>query len=412
MKRNTSGVAPHSFRVSAALLAALLLLAILSLSLSSCGLLPVFPAEEGDETSAAVTTAVRTPATTQNITVNQYYTPAPPPGEAGTYAYVAEVASPSVVSIITEATSYDKYYGTYVESGAGSGVIFYADGTYAYIITNNHVVEGCTGVKVHTHDSAVYDAEVLGTDWMTDIAVCRIRATGLTVATVGNSSELRLGQEVAAIGNPLGTLGGTVTDGIIGCLARSISVEGVPMTLIQHSAGVSPGNSGGGLFNLYGQLIGIVNAKSAGTGVEDIGFAIPIDLALDRAVQIVNRGYVAGTPYLGLAFSQTSEYGPVVAEYFYNAELSALNQDTIAVGDILQTLGGVTVTETADLRAVLSSVEIGDTLAAELLRPVRYGIGYRYVKYTVNLKVHEYVPEGVTPAEPTDPENTGDINFN
>lgn len=415
MNRQKKEVAPHAFRLSAALIAALLLLSILILSLSSCDLLSALPGEGGDVTTAATTTAAaRGPVATQNITVNQYYTPAPPPSEAGTYAYVAEVASPSVVSIVTEATSYDKYYGTYVESGAGSGVLFYADATYTYIITNNHVVEGCTRVRVFTNDPNCegYDAEVLGTDWTTDIAVCRIAKTGLTVATVGNSTELRLGQEVAAIGNPLGKLGGTVTDGIIGCLARPIAVEGVSMTLIQHSAGVSPGNSGGGLFNLYGQLIGIVNAKSSGTGVEDIGFAIPIDLALDRAVQIVNRGYVSGTPYLGLAFSQTSQYGPVVAEYYYNAELSALNQDTIAAGDILQKLGGVTVTDTADLRAILCAVEIGDTLVAELLRPVRYGIGYTYKSYTVNIKVHEYVPEGVTPEEPSTSENTGDIDFN
>lgn len=388
---------------------------LLAVGLASCDFLP------GDEsTTPALTSSTPTtqPTVTGGINVEQYKTPEIP-DDAGTYAYVAEVASPSVVSIATEAIVYNQYYGNSVESGAGSGVILgeSVDGEYTYIITNNHVVEGYSTITVYMNgDDTAHPAEVCGTDWQTDIAVIRIEGGGFTAATIGNSAELRLGQEVAAIGNPLGLLGGTVTDGIIGCLARTITVEGVSMTLIQHSAGVSPGNSGGGLFNLYGQLIGIVNAKSSGNGVEAIGYAIPIDLALDRAVQIIEQGYVSGTPYLGLTYSQETSSGIVIAEYEYNDELTATGQDPLQAGDILAAVNDVAITEVADLRKVLSTAEVGDTLSAIVLRRVRVSSGffqqYSYVEVEVNLKVHEYTPAGVSaPAEPSAPEDTGDMEF-
>ena len=416
MNKNKTERPRSSFAKSAAFLVLLLLLAIVAVSASSCGPLRI---DRGTETTTPVTTTSDTavPPVTTALSLKQYHVPEAIPNGAGTYAYVAEYASPSVVSIITEAISYDKFYGSYVESGAGSGVIFHADDAYTYIITNNHVVEGYSTITVYTSDPDCpgYTAEVCGTDWTTDIAVVRIKATGLTPATLGNSTELCLGQEVAAIGNPLGTLGGTVTDGIIGCLERSISVEGVSMTLIQHSAGVSPGNSGGGLFNLYGQLIGIVNAKSSGSGVEAIGYAIPIDIAVERAVQLIERGYVSNTPFLGLSYSQSTSYGIVVAEYQYNAELTATNQDTVTAGDILTELDGVAITDVADLRTVLCSVEVGDTVEAVFLHPVRYN-SYQtgYTQYTVNLKIHEYLPEGVEPPapEPETEDPSGDISFN
>ncbi len=411
MNSKSKKTRPTGLRTAAGTVACLLVAAILALSLSSCDLLGRGGDSDGTVTT---TTAMTRPDTTLDITVNQYYTPAPVPDDAGTYAYVAREASPSVVSITTEAISYDKYYGSYVQSGAGSGVIFSADDTYTYIITNNHVIEGASSIKVFTNTEGCpgYSADVMGTDWMTDIAVVRIKKIGLTIAEMGNSRDLKLGQEVAAIGNPLGTLGGTVTDGIVSCLAREISVDGVTMTLIQHSAGVSPGNSGGGLFNLYGQLIGIVNAKSSGTGVEDIGFAIPVDIAVDRALQLTNKGYVSGTPYLGMSFAQSSNYGLVVSGYAYNAELSSTNQDTIEAGHILNSLNGVTITEIADIRTVLCNAKEGDVLTAVMLKPTGSFYG-GYSRYTVSIKVHEYEPTGAsTPDEPSSGETDGDINFN
>lgn len=397
------------------LLALLLTAALLAVCLASCDPSP-------DDPTPPVTTGAPTtqaPITGGGINIDQYKSPEIP-DDAGTYAYVAEVASPSVVSIATEAVVYNQYYGKLVESGAGSGVILGTseDGSYTYIVTNNHVVEGYSTVTVYMNgESTGYPAEVCGTDWQTDIAVLRIAATGFTAATVGNSAELKLGQQVAAIGNPLGLLDGTVTDGIIGCLARTIEVEGVSMTLIQHSAGVSPGNSGGGLFNLYGQLIGIVNAKSSGNGVEAIGYAIPIDLALDRVTQIVEKGYVSGTPYLGLSYSQETVDGILIAGYEYNDELSATGQDTLQAGDILAAINGEAVSSVSDLRKALSTSKVGDTLSVTVLRRVRVSSGifqsYSYVEVEVNMKVHEYIPEGASAStDRTPPENnTGDMEF-
>lgn len=406
MNQNTEHTTRRGRRRSA-VLAFFLAAALLAVSLSSCGLLTL----GGGGGTAPEATGMTRPNATLDVTVRQYYTPEPAPDEAGTYAYVAEVASPSVVSITTEAIAYN---GTYVQSGAGSGVIFYADDTYTYIITNNHVIEGASAVKVYTNDADCpgYSADVMGADWTTDIAVVRIEKTGLTVATMGNSQDLKLGQEVAAIGNPLGTLGGTVTDGIVSCLAREIKVEGVAMTLIQHSAGVSPGNSGGGLFNLYGQLIGIVNAKSSGNGVEDIGFAIPVDIAIDRALQLTNKGYVSGTPHLGISFSKASSYGLVVSSYAYNNELSATNQDEIEAGHILHSLNDVVIEGTADIREALSGARPGDVLTAVMLKPVSGGFFVNYTQYTVTLRVHEYAPAGAAEPEPPSTEDDGNINFN
>ena len=385
------------------LLALLLLTSLLTLTLASCDLLDYTSGGNGTVTTA-VTTAVTTTAQTptvpspSEVTFQQYLTPEIPTG-AGTFAYTAAMAAPSVVSVLTEA---------YVNTGAGSGVVCYVDGDsgYSYVITNNHVVEGYTAVSVVPYNSSEeITAEVVGTDWQTDLAVLRIATTALPAATFGNSTELVVGQQVVAIGNPLGRLGGTVTDGIIGALARRIAVEGVTMTLIQHSAPVSPGNSGGGLFNLYGQLIGIVNAKSTGSGVEGLGFAIPIDLALSRVSEIMTKGYVSGTPFLGLTYG-TSSLGVVVSDYLYNDELLSTNQDTLLYGDILASLDGVTIDAVADVRKVLSNVEIGDSVEAVFYRWKSRG----YVKVTVNLIVHEYVPAGEEATPPDD--DPGDIEFN
>lgn len=385
------------------LVALLLLTSILVLSLASCEFGDYIPGP-GDSSDTTATTAATTTSRLSDVpspgevTFQQYLTPEIP-SDAGTYAYAASVAAPSVVSVLTEA---------YVNTGAGSGVVCYVDETAgcSYVITNNHVVEGYASVAVTPYNSTdKIEAVVVGTDWQTDLAVLRIETTALPAATFGNSSGLVVGQEVVAIGNPLGTLGGTVTDGIVGALARRIAVEGVTMTLVQHSAPVSPGNSGGGLFNLYGQLVGIVNAKSTGTGVEGLGFAIPIDLALSRVSEIITQGYVSGTPFLGITFG-TSSLGVVISDYLYNDELEATNQDTLLSGDILDTLDGVTIDEVADVRKVLSNVEIGDSVAAVFYRRTNRG----YVRVTVNLIIHEYAPAGAEDTTPDD--GSGDIEFN
>lgn len=401
MKQTYAG--RHFFRTSVSFL---LIFCVLAIALTGCNLFSLDGGAGGITTTRSITPGNNTaPKTTQTVDIDQFLSPEIP-SDAGTYAYVARVASSSVVSIVTEAIAYNQYYGNYIESGAGSGVIIHVDTEegYTYIITNHHVVEGYSSITVYPYDSADgYVAEICGTDWLTDIAVIRVKATNFTAAMIGNSQQLVLGQEVAAIGNPLGVLGGTVTNGIISCLARTIELEGVSMTLIQHSAGVSPGNSGGALFNLYGQLIGIVNAKSVATGAEAIGYAIPIDLALDRAVQIIEKGYVSDTPYLGLGYSQESSSGLVISGYEYNDELTAAGLEALKEGDILISLNGEPVTKASDVRSILSTCKIGDLLSADFKRRIATAAGpftyYEYIDVKVNLRIHEYGSGDATAAQ-------------
>lgn len=194
---------------------------------------------------------------------------------------IAKKASPSVVSITTESKTTSSFYGDYVTQGAGSGVIISSDG---YIVTCEHVVSDASTIKVTTSDNKSYNATVIGTDSSSDIALIKINASNLTAAIIGDSGKLTTGEKAVAIGNPLGTLSGTVTEGIVSATARDITIDGRKMSLVQTSAQVSPGNSGGGLFNKYGELIGIVESKSSSdTNAEGLGFAVPSNKAISVA---------------------------------------------------------------------------------------------------------------------------------
>ena len=222
-----------------------------------------------------------------------------------TTAQVAKTVSPSVVVITTEQVVYSQWswYGqSQVESGAGSGVIISSDG---YILTCDHVVSGASNITVTIGDKD-YPATIIGEDSTSDIAVIKIEADGLTPAIVGDSDKLAVGDNVLAVGNPLGELGGTVTSGIVSALNRSVSIQSSSavntMSLIQMDASVSPGNSGGGLFNMNGELVGIVNAKSSSSDAEGLGFAIPINDAIKVAQDLLENGYVTGRPYMGITY--------------------------------------------------------------------------------------------------------------
>lgn len=182
------------------------------------------------------------------------------------YAEVAAKTKPTVVEITTEMASGSAYFQQFIQSGAGSGVIISDDG---YIITNNHVIEGATKITVRLTSGNEHVAELIGADAQADIAVIKINATNkLAYAVIGSSANLAVGEEVLAIGNPLGELGGSVTNGIISALDRELTIDGQTMRLLQTNAAINPGNSGGGLFDMQGKLIAIVNAKSSGTGIE------------------------------------------------------------------------------------------------------------------------------------------------
>lgn len=214
-------------------------------------------------------------------------------GEKKAVAGVVDATLDSVVEIATEQISYKDVFNQYVTAGAGSGVVWTENG---YIVTNYHVVNDTQNITVTLTDGKSLGANVVGYDERTDLAVLKINATGLIPVAVGKSQDLLVGQDVVAIGNPLGSLGGTVTNGIISALGREITIDGEDMVLLQTNAAVNPGNSGGGLFNLYGELIGIVNAKSQGSGIEGLGFAIPSDTAKTVVADLIEYGYVRGRP--------------------------------------------------------------------------------------------------------------------
>ncbi len=312
----------------------------------------------------------------------------------GTYVQVAEAVSPTVVEITTESIVTDSVFwgGNYVTSGAGSGVIISADGT---IITNNHVVSGASTITVRLTDGTEYGATVLGADSDSDIAVIKISAENLPFALIGDSDALKVGEEVVAVGNPLGELGGTITNGIVSALSRDVSIDGTEMTLIQTNAALNPGNSGGGLFNMYGELVGIVNAKSSttasGTSVEGIGFAIPSNTAVNVASELTNYGYVRGRVMLGINYvdvdsSYKAMYYRVGALGVYVAE-SPYNDD-LKVGDRIVAVDGTEVTYGADVKAAIKDRAVGDEIALTVVR------GGKYVDVKVTLR--EYVPTTIT----------------
>ena len=288
---------------------------------------------------------------------------------------IASVASPSVVAITTEQMSSSQTWfgGYYVQSGAGSGVIISQDG---YILTCAHVVSGATSVKVQLNGSdESYDATVVGQDSTSDIAVLKIDATGLTPAVIGDSDALAVGEVAVAVGNPLGTLSNTVTDGIVSALNRQVTVQDNDMTLIQTDASISPGNSGGGLFNANGELIGIVNAKSSYSEAEGIGFAIPINTAMEIGRQLIENGSVArpalGVKIMDVTDAQTAQQLGVSTMGVYVVEVtkgSGADAAGVQAGDRVLAVDDTAVSDSSALKNYLKDKGIGDTVNLQVER--------------------------------------------
>ena len=300
-------------------------------------------------------------------------------GSSLTTEQVADLVSPSVVVITTEQVVYSQWswYGqNQVESGAGSGVIISSDG---YILTCAHVVDGASTITVTIGDKD-YTATLVGEDTTSDIAVIKIDADGLTPATVGNSDSLKVGQSVMAVGNPLGELGGTVTGGMISALNRSVTIQGSSsvntMSLIQMDASVSPGNSGGGLFNMNGELVGIVNAKSSSSDAEGLGFAIPINDAIKVAQELLENGYVTGRPYLGITYlavtdAQTAAQLGVNAYGVYVVEVvkgGPAEKAGLQAGDRIVSVDGTEIASKDDLGTLMQKHAACDTLSITIAR--------------------------------------------
>jgi len=257
-------------------------------------------------------------------------------------------------------------------SATGTGIVFSEDG---YIVTNHHVVEDAVKITVTTHDGSEYTAELVGSDENTDIAVIKIEASGLTPAEFGDSSSVIVGEAALVVGNPLGsTFAETLTTGVISSTARTITINQNTMTLIQTDAAVNPGNSGGPLANSRGQVVGVVNAKISRDDVEGIGFAIPSSTAVRVASDIIDHGYVASRPMLGIIVrSVTSEQaayygleaGITVTEV---SEGSAAAEAGIEVGDKIIAFNGVAVSTSAELNYEKEKCRIGDAATITVMR--------------------------------------------
>ena len=295
---------------------------------------------------------------------------------------VVKSCADSVVEITIETTS--SYYSyQYTSEGNGSGVIISEDG---YILTNNHVIDGANKILVRLRDGTEYEATLIGKDAKTDTAVIKIEETGLKYAILGDSSNLEVGDLAVVIGNPLGELGGTVTSGIISALEREIEIDGKTMNLIQTDAGVNPGNSGGGLFNANGELVGIVTAKSSGIDVENLGFAIPVNDIKSVVDDLVEHGYATNRAFLGVSMKDTAystnspygNYGGLFSMFYgqmqYGAYVDSVLEDSpaekggIKAGDIIVSVDGNVVSTASEVTSAITNCSVGDEIEIGIIR--------------------------------------------
>lgn len=284
---------------------------------------------------------------------------------------IARKVGPSVVGIVSTGEASNGFFTQNYES-SGSGIIISEDG---YIVTNNHVVENAKQIKVILNTNDEYAATLIGTDPKTDLAVLKIEASGLTWATLGNSSSVEVGEPVVAIGNPLGMeLAGTVTKGIISATNRTIEVEGKTFTLLQTDAAINSGNSGGALVNCYGEVIGINSAKLAASGVEGLSFSIPSDVAKPIIEDLIDVGYVQGRPSIGIIGQNITEsmskaYNLDVGILVINVvNDSAAKQAGIQRGDIITECQGEKVKTIEELNAVRDKYKAGDEITLKIIR--------------------------------------------
>ena len=336
------------------------LVLILSIVLSTgCSLLP--SADTSPPSSSAVTTNVTPVVSEWSIT--------PPESQGLTLPSIADVVAkikPSVVAINIKVTGYDIFNQPNTQEGAGSGWIIREDGI---IVTNNHVVEGATSISVTLDDGRTFpvDATTVHTDPLSDLAILKIDATNLPAATLGDSSKLRIGDWVVAIGNSLGE-GTSATSGIVSALDVSLSVTSSQTlyNLIQTDAPINPGNSGGPLVNMAGEVIGITSAKIASVGVEGMGYAISSQEAAPIIEQLVKTGYVV-RPWLGVSLYPVNQF--VLQRYNLAVDKGAFvvnvasgspaDEAGLRVGDVITSFAGKEIDTVDDLIQAIRSAEIG-----------------------------------------------------
>ncbi len=337
-------------------------------------------------------------------------------GFASTFskAQIIELTAPSVVGIDTYYTASSNFgfpfgngsdsgsttdgKGQQVQAGSGSGIILTSDG---YIVTCKHVVDGAETIKVILNDDTEHEAKLIGSDSRSDLAVLKIDAANLSPATLGDSDMLTVGEDVIAIGNPLGELRGTATSGIISALSREVTVENTSMKLIQTDAAISPGNSGGGLFNASGSLVGIVNAKASSSNSEGLGFAIPVSSVKTIISDLIDHGYVLGRAYLGVytqnvtLSSDTNSGNNGFFGNFFGSSASCVQIAQIVSGsaaekaglkanDLILKVNDTTIDSNTTLASVISGFNAGDTATLTIQRDGK--------EQTVSVTFGEYKP--------------------
>ena len=309
-------------------------------------------------------------------TSNSAVTLIPTDGSAMTPSQLYAACVDSVVAITATVESTGIYGNTSAGTSSGSGFILTEDG---YIVSNYHVVEDSTSLKVTIHDGTEYEATLIGKDSTNDVAVLKVDATGLPAVTLGSSQDLAIGDMVAAIGNPLGKLSATQTIGYVSGINREVATGGVTtISMIQTDAAINPGNSGGPLFNMYGQVIGITTAKYSGTTgsgatIEGIGFAIPIDDVSAMLDDLIDYGYVTGA-YMGVSVANVDEEAAARYSLPSGAYVEKVDAGTsaeragIQVKDIITDLGGYSVSNVTDLTRALRNFKAGDTTTVTVNR--------------------------------------------
>ena len=320
--------------------------------------------------------------------------------------YAANVNS--TVGIVTSAVTTNFWGQRTTSAAAGSGFLFTDDG---YILTNYHVVQGADSVTVSTYDGTKYDARIIGFDESNDVAVLKIDAEGLTPVVIGNSDQLNVGDSVVAIGNPLGELTFSLTSGTVSALDREVTMSsGISMELIQTDCAINSGNSGGALFNMHGEVVGITNAKysgSSGSGasIDNIAFAIPINDVYSIVTSIIEKGYIE-KPYIGVSVldvsDETQKYGlPKGASVQTVTDDGPAKAAGLQVNDIITKVDDTEITGSSDLVKTIGQCKPGQEITLTVYRQGQT----LELKVTVARKVQDSKPEQQTVQQQTQSSN-------
>ncbi len=297
------------------------------------------------------------------------------------YDSVADIYADNVNAVVGIVVEFEtsSVWSTYTSTSSGSGVIISKDG---YILTNNHVVANANKITVYLNDKESYEAELIGLDVQLDLALLKIDADDLEYMVIGNSDEIVVGELVLVIGNPLGYLSQSLTVGYISGLEREITLDGEKMVLLQTDAAVNPGNSGGALINTKGELIGIINAKSYGSEIDGIGFAIPINDIKNVLDDMINYGYVKGRPYLGVSIGEiTSQNDLKLYNMMYGLNLteigvyigmveegSAADKAGLQEWDYIKSFKGTEISSSSQFKELVDECEVGQIVDIVIVR--------------------------------------------